>query len=214
MEIASGVKFEAELDPEFARWAATIPGGERIRECIQCGACSGACPMSGYMDYTPRRIIALTREGFKDEVLASRTIWLCASCYACAVECPQGIDLTDFMYGLKERAIKEGLYPKGLPTPIYAQEFAKLVRAKGRSTESLLVIKALLQLNPLRLLSMAPLGLKLLLRGRMGLRPEQVRDRAAVRAMIEAAEDKEDEHERKGISLLSRLRRKGHGPAV
>lgn len=182
-----GVKFEAELDRAFARWATTVPGGERIRECIQCGACSGACPMSGYMDYTPRRIIALVREGFKDEVLSSRTIWLCASCYACAVECPQGINITDFMYALKERAIEEGRYPKGLPTPVYAREFAKLVRARGRSTESLLVIKALLRLNPLRLIAMAPLGLRLLLRGRLGLRPEQVRDRAAVRAMLAAS---------------------------
>ncbi|MCR4405223.1 MAG: 4Fe-4S dicluster domain-containing protein [Candidatus Acetothermia bacterium] len=190
-----GIKFEAELDRAFARWATTVPGGERIRECIQCGACSAACPMSGYMDYTPRRIIALVKEGFKDEVLSSRTIWLCASCYACAVECPQGINITDFMYALKERAIKEGRYPKGLPTPIYAQEFARLVRARGRSTESLLVIRAALRLNPLRLLKLAPLGLRLLLRGRMGLRPEQVRDRAAVRAMLTASENAKSREE-------------------
>lgn len=185
--MAGGVKFEAGLDREFARWAATVPGGESIRECTQCGACSGACPLSGYMDYTPRRLIALTREGFKDEVLSSRTIWLCASCYACAVECPQGINLTDFMYALKERAIEEGRYPEGFPTPIYAREFAKLVRARGRGTEGLLVIKATLRLNPLRLLRLAPLGLRLLLRGRMGLRPKQVRDRAAVKAMLDGS---------------------------
>jgi heterodisulfide reductase subunit C len=153
--------------------------------------------MSGYMDYTPRRIIALVREGFKEEVLSSRTIWLCASCYACAVECPQGINITDFMYALKERAIKEGRYPKGFPTPIYAQEFAKLVRARGRSTESLLVIRANLRLNPLKLLKFAPLGLKLLLRGRMRPSPraEQVRDRAGVRAMLAASGGPKARHE-------------------
>ncbi|HIC95410.1 TPA: 4Fe-4S dicluster domain-containing protein [Candidatus Bipolaricaulota bacterium] len=181
------IKYEAELDPEFARWATSVPGGERLRECIQCGACSGACPMSPAMDYTPRQLISMVREGFKEEVLSSRTIWLCVSCYACTVECPQGIELTELMYALKERAVKEGLYLKGFPVPIYAQEFSAMVRAQGRSTEGLLVLRSELKLNPVRLLRQAPLGLRLLRRGRLPLRlPERVKDRRGFRAMLAA----------------------------
>ena len=63
------VAYEEDLDPEFAKQVMAIPGGEHISKCIQCGTCTGSCPLSVYMDYTPRRIIAMTRAGFKKEVL-------------------------------------------------------------------------------------------------------------------------------------------------
>ena len=74
MNIQRIVKFEAERDPKFARWVSQTVGGERIRHCLQCGLCSGSCPLSLYMDYTPRRLMHLSREGFKEEVLSSLTI--------------------------------------------------------------------------------------------------------------------------------------------
>ncbi|MFC1942171.1 hypothetical protein ACFLWU_03020 [Chloroflexota bacterium] len=35
------------------------PGGEHILACIQCGTCTGSCPMAGAMEYPPRKIIAM-----------------------------------------------------------------------------------------------------------------------------------------------------------
>ena len=87
------IRYESELDPHFADEIASIPDGEKLFTCIQCGTCSGMCPMSPYMDYTPRQIIAMIRAGFRSEVLSSYTTWLCASCYACAVECPKEIKI-------------------------------------------------------------------------------------------------------------------------
>ena len=72
--------------------------------------------MSAYMDYTPRRLIAMTRAGMKDEVLGSFSIWVCASCYACTAACPKQIPITDIMYALKRTAIREGVHPTPLPS--------------------------------------------------------------------------------------------------
>lgn len=202
MEVKSTVKYEAELDRDFVRWLTSTPLGEKVRQCIQCGACSGSCPMSIYMDYTPRKLIALAREGFKDEVLKSYTIWLCASCYACTVRCPVQINITDMMYTLRERAIAEDLYPRRFPTPVYAQEFTEIVTGRGRSTESLLVIKANLRLSLWDLLKTAPLGWKLWRKGRIGMTAECVRDRAEIGQMLDALEEP---HERKRKGILSRL---------
>jgi len=215
MEIQSHVRYEATLDKDFARWATSIPGGEKIRQCTQCGVCSGACPLSVYMDYTPRKIVVMTREGFKDDVLSSHTIWLCASCYACTVECPIGINLAEFMYALKARAIKEKRYPKKFPTPIYAQEFMEMVAGRGRGTESLLAIKSeFRRRSPIRLLKRAPLGFRLMRKGRMkiGLGPECVKDRKEIAKMLDALG--EVTHERKGVRLLSWMRRKKHSKAL
>ena len=41
----------------------SIPGGEKIRLCIQCGTCSASCPNVDKMDHTPRQIIAMARAG-------------------------------------------------------------------------------------------------------------------------------------------------------
>ena len=67
------VRYEAEVDPKFVEEIASIPAGQRLFDCIQCGTCSGTCPVSHYMDQTPRKIIAMIRAGFRQEVLASVT---------------------------------------------------------------------------------------------------------------------------------------------
>ena len=111
------IRLQREADTEWARRVSERPGCEGIFSCLQCGTCSGTCPLSIYMDLTPRRIIALVREGFRKEALSCQTIWLCASCYSCAVHCPRQIHITDVMYSLKREAIQEKLYPARLPDP-------------------------------------------------------------------------------------------------
>lgn len=182
------VTFEAELDPNFAAEIASIPGGEQLLGCIQCGTCSGMCPLSTYMDYTPRQIIAMIRAGYRGEVLTSYTTWLCASCYACTVECPKDIKITDIMYAAKRVAIRTKAYPKRFPVPVLASEFFKGVEATGRSTESWLLVKLYLKTNPLKMLKMAGLGLRLMLKGRMGLKRESIRDTRKLADIMKALE--------------------------
>lgn len=169
------IKFQCEADPEWAYTVSQRPGCERLFSCLQCGACSGTCPLSIYMDYGPRRIIALVREGFHKEALSSETIWLCASCYSCAVYCPQGIHITDIMYSLKREAISRGLYPRRFPIPILAQEFFKVVKRRGRTMEFLVVLRMALRSNPLMLFTMWRTGFDMLRTGRLPLRGERVR---------------------------------------
>jgi heterodisulfide reductase subunit C len=90
------------------------------------------------------------------------------------VECPKGIKITDIMYALKRLAIQEGTYPKRFPTPVLAREFFRRVRQTGRSNEGQIATAMILKTNPLKLLRQIPLGLKLLLKGRMSLRTEMM----------------------------------------
>lgn len=186
MKVERKVKFEAECDLNFAHWISHTVGGERIRHCLQCGLCSGSCPLSLYMDYTPRRLMHLSREGFKEEVLGSTTIWLCTCCYACMTECPKQINITHLMYALKLRAIEEGRYPKRFPIAVMAREFARMVRNKGRITESLLVVRVFMKTAIWRLIGMTGLGLKLMKTGRMVFVPERIKETAEVRKMLES----------------------------
>lgn len=193
MKIQRIVKFEAERDPKFAKWVSQTVGGERIRHCLQCGLCSGSCPLSLYMDYTPRRLMHLSREGFKEEVLSSLTIWLCTCCYACMVECPKKINITHMMYALKERAITEHFYPKRFPMPVLAQSFARSIRRHGRVTESWLIVRVFLQTAIFRLFGMSKLGLQLMRAGRMPLMHDNVTQIRDVRKMLDTVVAAEEE---------------------
>jgi heterodisulfide reductase subunit C2 len=185
------VKYEKELQRDVAAEVKAAPGCEKILSCLQCGTCGGACPLSVYMDYTPRRLIGMLREGFKQEVVESFAIWLCASCYECTVRCPAGIKVTDVMYALKRIAIREGIYPRRFPIPVLAKEFMETLKGTGRTNEFRLVLRVLIKTAPMKLLTSWPLGLKLWRHGRMRLTgsrlPKPVE--ADLRRLLEAMEN-------------------------
>lgn len=182
------LKFESEVDPNFPREITAMPGGENLFSCIQCGRCSGACPLSIYMDYTPRRIIAMTRAGFKKEVLSSFTIWLCTSCYICTTECSKQLKITDIMYALKQKAIKEKVYPKRFTIPTLAREFFKSVMKSGRNTEGQLILKMFMKTNPLHLFKMRNVGKRLFFTGRMGLIQESIKHKKELQTIMKTVE--------------------------
>jgi heterodisulfide reductase subunit D len=91
------------------------PSPQELRTCMQCGTCSATCPTGYAMDYTLRQLWRLIDLGLRDEVVNSRTFWLCTTCRACTVRCPRGIDLTQTMLMLKEYAVRQGLQvPEGI----------------------------------------------------------------------------------------------------
>lgn len=188
-EFEVGIQYQNLIDFNFANEIAATTGGEQLFSCIQCGNCSGVCPMSIYMDYTPRQIIAMTRAGFKDDVLHSSTIWQCASCYACTVECPKQIKITDIMYSLKQRAIQKGLFPKRFPVAVLAKEFYESVKESGRNSEGRLILRLYAKTRPFKLLRQAWLGLRLFLTGRLSLQSESIRGKRELKAMLCAIED-------------------------
>lgn len=75
--------------------------GQNVLACYQCGKCSAGCPMVSLMDLLPNQIIRLVQLGQVGDVLNSKTIWLCASCFSCTSRCPKGVDLAKVMEALR-----------------------------------------------------------------------------------------------------------------
>ena len=65
--------------------------GKNPYACNQCGICSGSCPMIKEMDIPPNQVIRMIQMDM-DEVLESKTIWICTSCNTCSVRCPRDVD--------------------------------------------------------------------------------------------------------------------------
>jgi heterodisulfide reductase subunit C len=75
--------------------------GQNVLACYQCGKCSAGCPMISLMDLMPNQVIRLVQLGQIGDVLNSKTIWLCASCFTCTTRCPKGVDLAKVMEALR-----------------------------------------------------------------------------------------------------------------
>jgi hypothetical protein len=93
------------------------------------------------------------------------------------------------MYALKQRAIKDGIYPRRFPIPVLAKEFSDMVRSKGRITETLLVMRLFLKANWRAVFRSWRLGLGLIRTGRFVLRHERIKRPAELAAMLDSAEN-------------------------
>lgn len=94
---------------------ARTSDGERLRLCLQCGACSGVCPFGFIMTYPPHGMIAALRAGMLEELIDTDTSWMCVSCYACTQVCPAKIPVTaGLTTRVKEEMILEGNVPSEL----------------------------------------------------------------------------------------------------
>jgi heterodisulfide reductase subunit C len=172
----------------FHEVISDTPGGEQLAHCLQCGSCGGSCPNGGDMQFTPRAIFAMINANRRTEVLSSNTMWCCVSCYFCTTRCPQQIPITDIMYALKRLAINEGL-AKDTDAPALAKTFTGFVENYGRSFEFGLASRYYFFNKPLSMFKLVPMGLSMLARGRMHLKPNKIRQMDQLKAIIKKARE-------------------------
>ncbi len=176
---------------------AATPGGDpHLLLCLQCGTCGGSCPSGPDLDHTPRELFAMIEAGLKDEVLCSNAPWYCVSCYYCMVRCPQDIHITDVMYTLKRKALAEGLYQESsaADAPGFSQMFIDFVENYGRSFELGLATRYHLRYHPLNAVKMATsLGLEMVRKGRMNLKPVRIKNIDQLQAILAKAKELERE---------------------
>ncbi len=66
--------------------------GANPRACMKCGKCSAACPAFDEMDYHPHQFVDLVDKGRVEELMNSRGIYTCLSCFACLERCPRMVE--------------------------------------------------------------------------------------------------------------------------
>jgi len=137
--------------------------------CYQCAKCSTGCPVAGEMDMLPHQVIHLLSLGMEERALRTKTIWICAGCYTCAVRCPNDIDVTDVMGALRGRAVAEGI---ACPLPealVFHRNFLRDVGRRGRVHEMRMMGEYNLRIG--QPLNNADVGRKMFFKGRLRLFP-------------------------------------------
>ena len=89
-----------------------VVDGDPALGCMQCGMCSGSCPLGDAMEFPPRQLILQARSGNLDAILSSPSLWMCVACHTCSSRCPRGIELADDLWpALREKAMLEDIQP-------------------------------------------------------------------------------------------------------
>ena len=73
----------------------------QISMCTGCGACAGACPISGVDNLDPRKIIRTISLGIENSTLQFDWAWKCTLCAKCEESCPVDLKIVSLMLQLR-----------------------------------------------------------------------------------------------------------------
>ncbi|MCE5334639.1 MAG: (Fe-S)-binding protein [Desulfobacteraceae bacterium] len=86
---------------------------EQVDYCMECGVCTGSCPISRVLPtFSPRQMIKRALMERDETVLQGRELWACLTCARCSSRCPVQIDFPEFARGYRELARSEGNAPQ------------------------------------------------------------------------------------------------------
>lgn len=77
-------------------------------ECIQCGRCTGGCPVSLRSALNPRKLVYEALLNTRFVPVEKAEIWECTTCATCAERCPKNIRPVDVILALRSDIIESG----------------------------------------------------------------------------------------------------------
>ncbi len=84
----------------------------QINYCMECGVCTGSCPISRHLEsFSPRQIIKKTLVETNGNIYQCPEIWSCLTCARCSNRCPVLIDFPEFIRSLRNQALKVNNLP-------------------------------------------------------------------------------------------------------
>jgi len=81
--------------------------------CIQCGKCTGSCPISVISPhFNIRKLLyeILNSEG-EDVAQKKEMLWDCSTCTTCVVRCPKEVDPADLIISMRSVLVEDGQVP-------------------------------------------------------------------------------------------------------
>lgn len=128
---------DGDLDGNFSKLVCSMPGGENLFNCIQCGACSAICP-SHQAGLNPFRVIRLTSLGLVEELAKDDSMWACCRCFLCLDVCPQCVQPAELITLI--RSLKSH---RPSPGKRHAEAIVRSVQRIGRIDEALVAMSAI-----------------------------------------------------------------------
>lgn len=81
--------------------------GVNPRKCMKCGKCSGACPAYDEMEYHPHQFVAMVEKGRIEELMKSKSLYHCLTCFACLERCPRNVEPSRLIEAVRLMVIRQ-----------------------------------------------------------------------------------------------------------
>jgi len=76
--------------------------------CVQCGKCTGGCPVSLRAHLNVRQMVYKTIIHRDSEDYEKKRLWDCTTCSTCNIRCPKGVKPADLIMGMRGAMVEEG----------------------------------------------------------------------------------------------------------
>ena len=77
------------------------------KKCMKCGKCSATCPAYDEMEYHPHQFVSMVRKGKIEQLMASQSIYLCLSCFACIERCPRNVEPAKLIEAVRLAVVRQ-----------------------------------------------------------------------------------------------------------
>lgn len=87
--------------------------------CIQCGKCTGGCPMTLKTQLNIRRLIYQTLvAGRTFDISDIEVLWDCTTCSTCSARCPKDVNPMEVIIGMRSALVEGGRVPATVKTAL------------------------------------------------------------------------------------------------
>jgi Fe-S oxidoreductase len=84
----------------------------QLNTCIQCGTCTGGCPVKLRSPLNMRRLVRQSSLEIDPSPLFKRPeLWACTTCSTCSLRCPAGVKNVEFIMGIRNYLANKGEVP-------------------------------------------------------------------------------------------------------
>ena len=197
---------QPDSEPESGEFIASNESMTNLltaMNCIMCGCCVSDCTVlqvdSNFIGPAALakawRFVEDPRDDQRNERLGTLNdedggIWDCTRCMQCVEVCPKDVAPMERIMEMRDAAIEAG--NKNTSGYRHTESFYKSVRKNGRLNESALAIDSAGRTNIPRLLDLAPIGFKAMLKGKMPpIIPHKAKNKEKITALYRKVEDEQ-----------------------
>ena len=81
--------------------------GVNPKKCMKCGKCSATCPAYDEMEYHPHQFVTMVQKGRIEELMNSKSIYMCLSCFACLERCPRNVEPAKLIEAVRLAVVRQ-----------------------------------------------------------------------------------------------------------
>jgi len=86
--------------------------------CIQCGKCTGGCPVARKTTLNIRSLIYHLLVDSEMDVSAHQELWDCTACFTCVERCPKDVQPAELIIALRGELVESGRIPETVGTAL------------------------------------------------------------------------------------------------